>query len=84
MKINIKRFSLVIAALNLLIAVMLLSMSWRFYHGWDNPGEVHPIQIKEIYKDEMLRVLHYWLMPVMACLTSLSGILLWKLGRSSH
>ena len=76
-----KWFPLLVAVLNLVVAVMLLSMSWRFHRGWDGPDRLHEIRAE--HKDEMLRALHYCWMPVTAALTSVSGILLWHLARKT-
>ena len=77
-----KWFPLLIAVVNLVAAVMFLNMSWRFHRGWDTDGGLHEIKVE--YKDGMLRVLHYNWMPVMALLTSVSGILLWRLTREAR
>jgi hypothetical protein len=78
-----RRFTLVsLAAVNLLVAVMLLVELWGFYHDLDRPGFLR--NAADEHKTAMLRNLHYWGIPPIAFLTMVSGVWLWRLGREEE
>lgn len=74
---SLKTMVSLVAATNILIALLLLREGWIFHKQFDRPGWLGAAT--DIQKTRMLRTIYYWGVPPIALLNITSGILLWKM-----